>query len=369
MNQDVSKKGDQMIYEYMLFGFVCFFLLSVVSSDAQDLSEPEKNFEYLWKDFDERYALFPAKRIDWDLLYRVYRPQVTPQTDDDELFAIMSSMLTHLNDLHVRLDSKEPVRSFRSGKSHEAVLEQFGSVENFIRFFTQRPIHEKYLHSKLRERFENIFAYAWLTDDIGYFHFNKFTDVEKSAAVTDEIVDFFKNARGIIIDVRRNGGGDDKVGKAIADRFADAKRPYMTIQDKNGPGHEDFAEPVEWFVEPDGPMQFTRPIVLLTDLTSGSAAENFALAMRVFPHATIVGDFTAGCFADADAAKLPNGWYYSLSINLFKDQNGICWEGIGVPPDLRIVNTAEDRENRKDRVLEFAINMLKHVAGDHDGTK
>jgi C-terminal processing protease CtpA/Prc len=327
---------------------------------VQELSEPESIFEYLWKDFDNRYALFSQKHVDWDLLYKVYRPKVTPQTSDDELFEIISSMLTHLNDLHVRLDSKNPLRSFRSGKSHETVIERFGSIENYIRYFKQRPIDKKYIKTELQERHENIFAYAWLTDDIGYFHFSKFYDVETSAEVVDEIITYFKDAKGLIIDVRRNGGGDDKVGKAIADRFADEKRLYMTIQEKNGSGHDDFTEPVEWYVEPDGPLQFTKPVILLTDFTSGSAAENFAFAMRVLPHAMIVGDFTAGCFADADAAKLPNGWYYSLSINLFKDHNGMCWEGIGVPPDLRIINTQEDIKNKKDRVLEFAIDLLKH---------
>lgn len=347
-----------MIFEYVSISIVCALLLGAAFSNAEDLSEPEKNFEHLWGKFDTRYALFLPKRIDWDLIYKIYRPKVTPQTSDDELFEIMSNMLIHLNDLHVRLDSKNPTRSFRSGKSHEAVMEQFGTVENFIRYFRQRPINKKYLKTELQERHDNIFVFAWLADDVGYFHFSKFSDVEKSSEAVDEIVGNFENAEGIIIDVRRNGGGDDHVGKAIADRFADEKRLYMTIQDKSGPGHGDFAEPVEWYVQPDGPIQFTKPTILLTDFTSGSAAENFTLAMRVLPHATIVGDFTAGCFADAEADKLPNGWYFSLSVNLFKDQNGFCWEGIGVPPDYRIVNNKEDLESGRDRVLEFAVELI-----------
>jgi carboxyl-terminal processing protease len=347
-----------MICECIAISVMCCLLLGGAVSIAQKLSEPEKNFEYLWHEFDTKYALFLPKRVDWNLVYKIYRPKVTPQKSDDELFEIMSNMLAHLNDLHVRLDSKNPARSFRSGKSHEVVMEQFGTVENFVEYFRQRPLGKRYLKKDLHERHNGIFAFTWLTGNVGYFHFNKFSDIEKSSEVVDEILDNFKDAKGIIIDVRRNGGGDDLVGKAIADRFTDKKRLYMTVQDKNGPGHEDFAEPVEWYVEPGGPYQFTKPVILLTDFTSGSAAENFALAMRVLPHATIVGDFTAGCFADADAAKLPNGWYFSLSINLFKDRNGFCWEGIGVPPDLRVVNTKEDLANGRDRILEFAIQVI-----------
>ena len=47
---------------------------------AQELSGPEENFEYLWNTYDRNYALFGPKRVDWDALYRIYRPQVTAQT-------------------------------------------------------------------------------------------------------------------------------------------------------------------------------------------------------------------------------------------------------------------------------------------------
>lgn len=45
------------------------------------------------------------------------------------------------------------------------------------------------------------------------FHFRGFSAPCDSAAALDKIVDEFKDAEGIIIDVRQNGGGDDRVGK------------------------------------------------------------------------------------------------------------------------------------------------------------
>lgn len=344
------------------FFFIVVFLFTSTISYSQELSEPEQNFEYLWKTLDQRYALFLPKRIDWNLLYRVYRPKVTPETTDDELFLIMSNMLGHLNDLHVRLESQNPMRMYRSGKFVEVAMERFGSIENFFGYFMARPIQTQYIRGELQERHHHIFAYAWLTDDIGYFHFNKFSGVEESARVVDEIVDCFKTAKGLIIDVRRNEGGDDEVGKTIAARFADKKRLYMMKQEKDGPAHDDFAKAVKWFVEPDGPVQFTKPIILLTDMYSISSAETFALAIRVLPHATIVGDFTSGCFADTERDELPNGWYFYVSKNLIVDHTGFCWEGIGVPPDIRIANSRLDDENGKDRVLELAIELIQSGA-------
>jgi len=84
--------------------------------------------------------------------------------------------------------------------------------------------------------------------------------------------------------------------------------------------------------------------------------------MRVLPHATIVGDFTSGCFADVRGDTLPNGWRYSVSYKLFVDQDGFCWEGIGVPPDLTVVNSRSDLAQKKDRVIEFAIDLVNSGA-------
>jgi carboxyl-terminal processing protease len=340
----------------LLFISICF--LSPHFSKAQGPSEPEKNFETLWSAFDSRYAIFLPKRIDWHVLYGVYRPKVTPQTSDDELFEIMSNMLGHLNDNHVRLTTTNQEKIFVAGILNKIYQEQFSDMEAAIRFMRQRPVSEQYIKGEYKERLNGIFAFGWVADDIGYFHLRGFSNVPESSKIIDEIIREFKDAKAIIIDVRRNGGGDDKVGKAIADRFADRKRLYMITQVREGKEYDDFSQTEYWYTEPEGPVQFTKPVVLLTSRTSISAAENFALAMRVLPQATIVGDFTSGCFADVYGDSLPNGWKYFVSYKLFVDQDGFCWEGIGVPPDLMMVNSKEDMEKRKDRVLEFVIDLI-----------
>jgi len=324
--------------------FLAFFCWGFLP--AQELSEPEENFEFLWKAFDKNYGIFIPKRVDWKLLYKIYRPQVTANTTDTELFDIMAAMLGHLNDNHVRLRSSD--RSYCSG-----VLEQTKNEG-----FSKDLIKEKYLKNKVTKKLNGRFFYGWLKDSIGYFHFSGFRGVEESAAVIDEIVAAFKECQGIVIDIRNNFGGDDRVGKAIADRFADKKRLYMTTQIRKGPTYDDFTPPKYFYAEPDGPLRFTKPIVVLIHRYSVSAADNFALAMRVLPHATLVGEATSGCQADMYNAKLPNGWRFSIANTLFVDQNGFSWEGIGVPPDLRQVNTAEDIQQGKDKVLELAINMI-----------
>lgn len=340
--------------------FCVLIILSVIGGvpvKAQELSEPEKNFEYLWKAFDRSYGIFLPKRVDWSLLYKVYRPKVTPKTTDDELFDIMAGMLGHLNDNHVRLRS--PKRQFSAG-----VLQQTKNEG-----FSLDLIKTRYLRNNFSQGLGGRFHYGFLDDSVGYFHFCGFQGVSQSAAVVDEILEKFKDCQGIVIDIRNNFGGDDQVGKAIAGRFADKKRLYMTTQIRNGESHDAFSEPKYFYAEPAGPRQFTKPIVVLIHRYSVSAADNFALAMRTLPHATLVGEATSGCQADARGDKLPNGWIFSIAYTLFVDQEGFCWEGIGIPPDLRQVNTNEDIAQGRDKVLELAIDLVKSGALKPKGEK
>lgn len=322
-------------------------LFMAEATRAQEVSEPEKNFEALWKTFDERYSHFGVKNIDWQAVYRVYRPRVTPKTTDDELFELMAQMIALLNDNHVGL--RTSTRRFGAGILQELKMEDF-SLD---------LVKEKYLKGQAQPLRDGVFHYGWLTNGIGYFHFRGFGDAAASGAAVDAILREFRNAKALIVDVRGNGGGDDRVGKAIADRFANRKRLYMTVALRKGAKHDDFAAPVEWFVEPEGAAQFTKPVVLLTHRFSVSAAENFALAMRTLPHVVQVGDITSGAFADTAPHTLPNGWRFSAPFNLFRDRNGVCWEGVGIPPDYRSINTKADIEARRDKVLEFAMALVE----------
>jgi carboxyl-terminal processing protease len=337
---------------------------------AQVVNDPERNFEFLWKALDLNYALFKAKHIDWQALYNIYRPLVTERTTDEELFAIMTKMLGHLNDNHVRLSSATPERFFEAGYLGNV----FGKagIKKLRALLSNRPVPDKHFKEALKETGDKIFAYGWLDDTIGYFHCNAFINAESSTKAIDEIMMEFKNARALVVDVRRNSGGDDLISKLIASRFADQKRLYMTTQDRCGPSHDDFDPKKHFFVEPDGPRQFTKTVVLLANRLSISAAEDFIMAMRILPHVTVVGDFTSGCFADKFYVELPNGWKLSLSMSLFLDQNGFCWEGIGVPPDIKISCDYNEVVPENDPALATAISLIKSgnlsLQDEHENT-
>jgi len=83
------------------------------------------------------------------------------------------------------------------------------------------------------------------------------------------------------------------------------------------------------------------------------------MAMKEFPRVIQCGGVTAGAFSLSLMRPLPNGWYYSMSVQKVTDMRGICYEGRGLSPeeDYLIDNTSEDFAAGYDRQLEAAINL------------
>ncbi len=335
----------------MLLLIMAFSPLALAQSSAPT---PEDIFERIWKTFDQRYALFNAKSVDWQKLHDVYRPRIESSMTDEELFVILTDMLSHLNDNHVMLLAPTLGRDFSAGYVAPYIDEM--GLQGTLQFLEQHPLPAKYFKDAPDTLGEGVFQYAWVDRNVGYIHFYGFQPKVGNAAAIDSMLNYFSTARALIVDIRHNSGGHDKVGKIIADRFADKRRLYMVSRDRNGPEYDDFKEPRYWHVEPSS-TTFTKPVILLANRFSASAAENFTLAMRVLPHVTVLGDFTSGCFADMEWFDLPNGWRCSLSKNYFVDYEGKCWEGIGVPPDI-MVRGAEPAGN-SDTAFELALALLQ----------
>ncbi len=293
------------------------------------LSAPEAVFEEFWSIYNDGYALFGVKHVDWNGVYRVYRSRVTPTTTNDELWTLLGEVASLLNDVHIVLRDPITDRRVRSGGRSIGV----GPFDNGE--FSLDLVAKSYAKGGLKSTAGGALHYGWLPGNIGYLHIGRFQGPDASAQATDTAIAALKGAMGFVLDVRHNGGGDDRAGQAIASRFVKASQPYMTVEMRRvGQNPPVFLDPVEWRLAPAGPVQYTGPIVLLVNSRSISAAENFAIAMRTVPHATIIGETTAGVMADIATKTLPNGWLVTVPINLFRDTQGNSWEGIGITPDL-----------------------------------
>ncbi|MBK7869671.1 MAG: S41 family peptidase [Saprospiraceae bacterium] len=306
-------------------------------------ADPVATFEALWKELDEGYSFFEYKNINWDSVYNVYRPKVNANTKILDLYNIMSDMLYTLRDGHVNLDA-----GFNRTRNWEWFL---GYPPNFDEDLLQRN------YWKDQQWYTGALVHTVIDSTIGYVRYGSFAS-QISESQIDLVIARFQNAKGIIIDLRDNGGGFSNLPLLLASRFTDKRRLGYTFVVKNGPEHNEFSTPVEVYIEPKGERQYTKPVVILTNRMCYSATNFFVAIMQSFPNVKIIGDQTGGGGGTPVSGELPNGWIVRYSSTQSFTPDGFNIEG-GIPPDIKVDMTESDRLKGKDTILERAIAELK----------
>ena len=348
--------------------FVAGMMLLVCPSTAQS-GEQKKTFEYLWKLFDERYASFEEKGIDWGQVYDQYSSKVTDKISDEELFIVFTQMLQPLGDAHINLIAKSIDTAFSADRPSR-IMDELSSIEG-----RKKPHLIKMMDETLNKhgfggmqklgpvfRNDTLFSYA-RTEKIGYLRFfrsfRKLSNMVGPGSTLDdeldEIFTYFNGVKSIIIDVRFNVGGDDGFSQKVAGRFVEEKIVGFKKQTR---ANKEFGALKEKFIEPTEAEPFFGPVVLLTNDQTFSAADVLALMMASLPNVTLIGEPSNGSYSDLWGRKLPNGWRVTLSNQRYYSVDMQNYEGVGTPVDLEVKNMLKDIETGNDSVLEEAINFL-----------
>lgn len=323
-------------------------LLSLCSChhiDSWD-NDPVGNFEALWTIVDEHYCFFKGKRVDWDEVYSRYRPRIHKEMNSEELFTICAEMLNELRDGHVNLSSGFNTSYYTKWWS------------DYPQNYNERLVQQYYLN--FREKHIGSVTYAMLPENIGYLRYPSFLSDLGHSNINAILADFL-TADGLIIDIRDNGGGGLDNVKTLVQHFI--TKPILAgyISHKTGPKHDDFSEPFAYAYESlgDGNIVWMKPVVVLTNRSCYSAANNFVSIMRYLPGVRIVGDRTGGGCGMPYSSELPNGWGVRFSACVILDRNGNTTEwGIepsyGCDVDLDPVKALHGH----DTMLDFAIRKL-----------
>ena len=319
--------------------------------------DPEFNFDVFWHYFKENYAFFELRQMDWEQVYRSYRPKVNPLTSDQELAGILTDILRELNDSHATLEI--PGQKITTRKPH-ALIRQWQSEFQSDEFLELYPrgipklfealnsaifdgkgrsaLHGQLLWGKINPRigYLCVFSMMDMYADFSLLHYAGFevTNLAYLHALgmaIDQALADLSDAQALVLDVRFNPGGHDAAGKVIASRFVDRKHLAFTKQayDKNG-----LTTPQEIFIEPDGKAHFPQQVLLLTSEATASAAEVFVHFMMPLPQVTRLGGATRGVLSDMLLMRLPNGWTTSISNEVYTAANGVCYESSGIPPQI-----------------------------------
>ena len=167
------------------------------------------------------------------------------------------------------------------------------------------------------------------------------------------------NARGIVLDLRGNGGGDAEAMANVASAFLDSGINLGKFADRSGASFELLATPRFAQTSRTTPPAANLPIVVLTNETTSSAAEILASTLQFKRHAWVIGTPTCGCvLAIRNRHALPDGGVLDVSEFDYRTAEGIRLEGLGVTPNEPTSVRRADFYAKRDIALERAKRYL-----------
>jgi len=160
-----------------------------------------------------------------------------------------------------------------------------------------------------------------------------------------------EGARGIVLDLRSNGGGLVEEAQLIASIFI----PKGTIVTTRGR-----RQPTETLVALGGAISTSIPMVVLVDTDTASSAEILTAALQDHRRATVVGTHTFGKGVFQEEQGLSNGGALDITVGEFFTPDGRnlggggVKQGAGITPEVKVAPSTVDTE----RGLDVALDTL-----------
>lgn len=189
------------------------------------------------------------------------------------------------------------------------------------------------LEEKRRQNF-NFKIAEWFPGNVGYIRFDRFEDPEYAGETVTSAVNFIHDCDAIIIDLRYNYGGEEKMVRFLSSYFFSdptlLNSRYFTHKDSLVQSWTNSYVPGKKIIDKD--------VYILTSRNTASAAEAFTYILKNYNRAIIIGETTKG------AAHWVEYYYFpSLNIEIklpvarpINPVTGTNWEKTGIKPDIEI---------------------------------
>ncbi len=370
-------------------------LPKLCKSNKEQKNHPEYNFQTFWNTFNEQYSSFDVKGIDWNKVYAEYKTKVSKNTTDLELYIIFQEMISLLKDGHTKMKLPENIKEIHKSQT----AQEENKYSKLDEFQLNKDIAELYVDS-LHNYNAGMIRYGLIGEDVGYIQINSMLmladynlqknldlrnfygqywevaesrkdelqrqdEVDGANLIMDLIIKELKVANSFILDLRFNGGGKDGVAIAILNHFSNTGKIVFTKKARLENG---FTKKKEIRTTPSK-QNFTGNVYLLTSNRTASASEVFVLASMTKPNFIRIGSTTEGIFSSSLDKKLPNGWEYELSNEVYQDLNGNNYENVGISANFSLKyskdkniffdHLAEELTNKKDSAIELALKLEK----------
>jgi hypothetical protein len=309
---------------------------------------PEQNKEALAaleKAINDDYGYRDRRKIDWAKEIAKRRPKFEKAKSANEFARLTAHLLRAAEDAHVYVEAGDVTIGTRANSA----LPNF----NFETLQKAVPGWTDHGGGVFSGRFD---------DGIGYVLFSQCA--KEAADAFDVAMDGLKDTKGLVLDARFNGGGDELAARQVAGRFVKEAAVYSKNRIREG---GQWQGPFDRVVEPrEDAERYMKPVAVLIGPKIGSSAESFVLMMKHGGKARLIGDVTKGSSGRPMPHQLGNG--VTVYLPSWEDQlpDGTVLEGRGVRPDTVVKTTLKGLE-QKDPVLEAARKFVRGGAARGKG--
>jgi len=196
-----------------------------------------------------------------------------------------------------------------------------------------------------------------LDGNVGYIEIRAFQDPKLGRATAAAAMNMVAHAEALIVDLRRNGGGEPGMVALVTSYLFDERVHLNDLYWRAGNRTESF------HTDPSVPgprFGGKKPVYVLTSKRTFSGAEEFSYNLQSLKRATIIGETTGGGAHPGDVARI--GEHFGAFIPTGRAINPVTktnWEGKGVVPDIAV-----PQDKALDTAYRLALKAVSERAAD-----
>ena len=336
--------------------FLIFIISIVFFSSCEKIlmkPNPDTDNKSIFNEYatiiQEKYAMLEAKNVDIKYLRDSIEKIITDDLSEEELFNKLTIITARLRDGHTSLSIiNEKHYSYDFYSTYPPGFSLFTLSNHYLIGSSMKSIEGGELGIKV--------AYGFLpqSTDIGYIWVPSW-DIELTDDEIEMIFKEVKDAKGLILDMRQNTGGDPALSSKFAGYLTD-KEVYLGYENfKHGPGANDFSKNKIYLKPANSENKFLKPVLVITDRLCFSATTTLLYSVKPLENVRTIGQRSGGGSGGFSDGYLANGWQYQLSTSEFIDYLGNHLDD-GVDPDISVA--LDTTMKATDEVIERAISEL-----------
>ena len=255
------------------------------------------------------------------------------------------------------------------GTTYDIKLLHPNGVEKTLNI-TIAKSEEKEMFPAIEKR--ELFEFKWYPNKTAYISLNSFSDWEIAEMFRKKNKELLQ-AESLIIDLRKNGGGNTIVGKVILHYLTEDTVFYgaksqtrQNVATFKARGNDTYFYDLPYYPDSLGPddrkllrkKRIIVPTAILIGHGTASAAEDFLIYADKQKHITTIGEPTYGSTGQPLSFELPHGGIARVCTKKDTYPDGREFVGIGIQPDILVRKSLTDFIENKDPVLEKALEFL-----------